>query len=126
MSKPQRHIWDESSVDRSVAGDFYDAVWDYAEQLEAENERLKSQLSLYIQRVSFEVACRLADKGEDYSMPVYMLRDLPLTKDANLLDLAWALAMPDSGYCSKGDWEGFYEVWDDAWRKAYNALKEGE
>ena len=39
--KPERHIWDEGSTHRSVAGKEYDEIWDYAEQLEEENEALK-------------------------------------------------------------------------------------
>ena len=38
--KPERHFWDEGSTHRAVAGKEYDEVWDYAEQLEAENEHL--------------------------------------------------------------------------------------
>lgn len=42
MKKPNRHIWEEDSTHRSVAGKEYDEVWDYAEQLEADIEqRLK-------------------------------------------------------------------------------------
>ena len=36
--KPERHVWDEDSTHRAVAGKEYDEVWDYAEQLEAELE----------------------------------------------------------------------------------------
>ena len=36
--KPERHVWEEDSTHRAVAGKEYDEVWDYAEQLEAENE----------------------------------------------------------------------------------------
>jgi regulator of replication initiation timing len=35
MLKPERHIWEEGSTHRGVAGKEYDEVWDYAEQLEA-------------------------------------------------------------------------------------------
>jgi hypothetical protein len=45
--KPERHIWDEGSTHRAVAGKEYDEVWDYAEQLEAENERLIGLLTPY-------------------------------------------------------------------------------
>ena len=41
MSKPERYLWVEGSTHRSVDGDCYDKVWDYAERLEAENEKLK-------------------------------------------------------------------------------------
>lgn len=44
--KPNRHTWEEDSTHRSVAGYEYDEVWDYAEQLEAENERLREALNL--------------------------------------------------------------------------------
>ena len=33
--KPERHVWEEGSTHRAVAGKEYDEVWDYAEQLEA-------------------------------------------------------------------------------------------
>ena len=36
MLKPERHIWEEDSTHRMVAGTEYGAVWDYAEALEAE------------------------------------------------------------------------------------------
>ena len=39
--KPERHIWEEDSTHRMVDGEYYDAVWDYAEQLDAENEGLR-------------------------------------------------------------------------------------
>ena len=42
--KPERHIWDEDSTHRAVAGKEYDEVWDYAEQLKAENEALRAFL----------------------------------------------------------------------------------
>ena len=41
MEKPNRHIWEEDSTHRSVAGDEYDEVWDYAEWLEAKLRVLK-------------------------------------------------------------------------------------
>ena len=40
MMKPERHIWDEGSTHRAVAGKEYDEVWDYAERLEAELEKI--------------------------------------------------------------------------------------
>jgi len=43
MKKPNRHTWEEDSTHHSVAGDEYDEVWDYAEQLEAKNERLQTR-----------------------------------------------------------------------------------
>ena len=44
--KPERHVWDEGSTHRAVAGKEYDEVWDYAEQLEEENEVLRNTISL--------------------------------------------------------------------------------
>lgn len=41
MKKPNRHIWEEGSTHRSIAGDEYDEIWDYAEQLEV---RLQFQI----------------------------------------------------------------------------------
>ena len=38
--KPERHVWDEGSTHRAVAGKEYDEVWDYAEELEAELEKI--------------------------------------------------------------------------------------
>lgn len=46
--KPKRHIWGEGSTNRSVGGDYYDDVWDYAEQLEAENEKIKEHLRTFV------------------------------------------------------------------------------
>jgi len=64
--KPKRHIWEEGSTHRAVAGKEYDEVWDYVDELEAElagmelmdaegeafgetivreNERLKAELA---------------------------------------------------------------------------------
>ena len=77
-------------------------------QLEAKNE-------LYRQRIVFEQACRFADAQNDYDMAAYALRDLPLTKEAELADLAQAM---QSEGCSKGDWVGLRDLWDKAYRKA--------
>ncbi len=42
--KPERHFWTEDTTHRIVADKKYDEVWDYAEQLEAENARLREAL----------------------------------------------------------------------------------
>ena len=39
MLKPKRHIWEEGSTHRAVAGKEYDEVWDYVAALEAELEQ---------------------------------------------------------------------------------------
>ena len=51
--KPERHFWDEGSTHRAVAGKEYDEVWDYAEQLEAENEELR-ELFVYFFGENYE------------------------------------------------------------------------
>ena len=55
--KPERHVWDEGSTHRAVAGKEYDEVWDYAEELEAElemYERDETFGTLAIQLVKLE------------------------------------------------------------------------
>jgi hypothetical protein len=42
-------------------------------------------------------------------LAVFMCRDLKITKDANLLDLAWALSQ---GNCHRNDARGFFEMLD--------------
>ena len=41
MNRPTRHEWETGSTHRSVDGDFYDKVWDYADQLKDKNAALK-------------------------------------------------------------------------------------
>ena len=45
MNKPNRHLWKEGSTHRAVAGKEYDEVWDYVDQLEAENVALKGEIA---------------------------------------------------------------------------------
>ena len=44
MMKPERHVWEDDSTHRAVAGKEYDEVWDYAEQLEDKSEALMEAL----------------------------------------------------------------------------------
>ena len=46
--KPNRRVWETGSTNRSVAGEFYDKVWDYAEALEAENASLTEKVRLAV------------------------------------------------------------------------------
>lgn len=50
---------------------------------------------------------RIAD---DPALAVYMCRDLGVTRDAGLDDLAWAIH--NAGSCSTGDARGFFELLD--------------
>jgi hypothetical protein len=47
---PERHIWEEGSTHRGVAGKEYDEVWDYAEQLEARVAELEVERNGYEKR----------------------------------------------------------------------------
>ena len=58
--KPERHVWDEGSTHRAVAGKDYDEVWDYAEQLEADVKALREELNKWTQR---EVDALLTGEG---------------------------------------------------------------
>ena len=92
-------------------------------ELEADNERLERQLSLYIQRVTFVEAKRLTatDDSRSYDDAFYMMRDLPLTAETNMDEWCWAVCRQLSS--TKGDWEAFSRMWDDNWRDAYNAIQ---
>ena len=95
-----------------------DAEWDVQQDLaDALDDiaQLEAKSKLYQQRITFEQACRFADAQNDYDMAAYALRDLPLTKEAELADLAQAM---QSEGCSKGDWVGLRDLWDKAYRKA--------
>lgn len=82
-----------------------------------------------MQRVTFVNAKRIAEAEiPDYGLAAYTLRDLSLTKKAELADLAHAL---HSGTASKGDWEGLRDLWDEVFRHALKEFvsrptKEGE
>jgi len=79
------------------------------EQLEAKNE-------LWKQRVTFAEAKRIAERAEpDYSLAAYMLRDLPLTIEADLSSLAHSMHAETA---SDGDWVGLRDLWDKAFREA--------
>ena len=52
----------------------------------------------------------------DYGLAIYTLRDLPLTKEFELHDLAWA--HHKEGNTSKSDWEYFRDEWLKRWREA--------
>jgi len=61
MKRPIRHIWEEGSVHRSVAGEEYDKVWDYAEQLEADlaearNRAMAAEASDAVHSNALEIA----------------------------------------------------------------------
>jgi len=55
-------------------------------------------------------AARKYIESDDPSLAVYMCRDLQVTKDAGLTDLAWTLC--NDGYCHKNDVKGFFELLD--------------
>lgn len=57
--KPERHVWEDDSTHRAVAGKEYDEVWDYAEQLErkaALQERVIRRKLDYIAQLEAELA----------------------------------------------------------------------
>lgn len=95
--------------------DIFCEVYDYAVQLAAEKE-------LWIQRVTFAEAKRIAEGPQnDYGMAAHLLRDLPLTKKAELSSLAHSLH--SCGTASKGDWVGLRDLWDQAFREAIKELE---
>ena len=54
MKRPNRHTWEESSTHRYMAGKEYDEIWDYAEWLEDDFERLEEKY--------YELICAVAKK----------------------------------------------------------------
>jgi len=82
---------------------------DEVAQLEAKNEKLQ-ELKLFC----YAEAQTLGD-GRDFSLAAYMLRDLPTTKRAELVELCQVMSEETA---SKGDWEGLKRWWLDAALKA--------
>jgi len=82
---------------------------DEVAQLEAEVEKLR-ELKLFC----YAEAQTLGD-GRDFSLAAYMLRDLPTTKRAELVELCQVMSEETA---SKGDWEGLKRWWLDAALKA--------
>ena len=77
-------------------------------------EWLITEVELLRQRIVFEQACRVADAQHDYSLAAYMLRDLPITKRAELDGLCNAMHQETA---SRGDWDCLRRFWDEAYRK---------
>lgn len=50
MQKPERHVWEEGSTHRAVAGKEYDEVWDYAEALEAKAQQWEDVANKHLKR----------------------------------------------------------------------------
>ena len=57
---------------------------------------------------AFATAEREALGGRDYSLSAYILRDLPVTKAAELSDLCYAMS---EGNASRGDWDRLKLYW---------------
>ena len=85
--------------------------------LEQRVEGLERELDLYIQLATFKDAKMISVAHvPDYGLAIYTLRDLPLTKEFELHDLAWA--HHNEGNTSKSDWEYFRDEWLRLWREA--------
>ena len=65
-----------------------------------------------LEAAKFSLAKLKQRKGDPQfpELAVYIFRDKPETKAANLYDLAWELSNPRSGYCSYNDAIGFFEL----------------
>ena len=99
VSAPTRKLLDELQAWEARAALFVDQG-DEIERLRKERDALEQFAHAELQTLG---------DGRDYALAVYTLRDLPTTKDADLLDLAWALAQ--DGNVSRGDWDGFKRFW---------------
>ena len=99
-------------------------------RLEAENADLKAKLeemgrerALHAQLATFYSAKAIAaSQPPDYGLAIYVLRDLPLTEEFQLRDLAWA--HHQEGNTSKSDWEYFCHEWVEHWRQALTATQQ--
>ena len=108
MSEPTlierlQHFEDHSKE----AGDGYGAEVLYRAreritQLKAENAALKTFASAERQTLG---------DGRDYSLAAYILRDMPITKKAELDDLCHEMS---KGNASRGDWGGLKWHWLNA------------
>ena len=79
------------------------------QRLEAENAALKRENDTLKAFASAERQT-LGD-GRDYSLAAYILRDMPVTKKAELDDLCHEMS---KGNASKGDWDGLKWHWLNA------------
>ena len=87
------------------------------EALEAKLSKMKRERDLYRQLAIFKDAKSISFGDQyDYGLAIYTLRDLPLTEEFELRDLAWAHHA--EGNTSKGDWEYFRDEWLKRWREA--------
>ena len=107
--------WAVEIADCQKSYDLGDALLDCIVEANITIAQLEAKNALYQQRITFEQACRFADAQYDYDMAAYALRDLPLTQEAELRDLAQSM---QSKGCSRGDWDGLRQWWDEAYRKA--------
>ena len=69
--KPNRRVWETGSTNRSVAGEFYDKVWDYAEALEAENASLTEKVEGYADALE-----KIVNWSKAYPLDVFPEPDL--------------------------------------------------
>ena len=85
--------------------------------LEARLSKMERERDLYCQLAVFKDAKSISFNDQhDYGLAIYTLRDLPLTKEFELDELAWAHHA--QGNTSKGDWEYFRDEWLSRWREA--------
>lgn len=82
--------------------------------------QLEAKIILLKDRVIFEQAWRIADCQNDYGLAAYALRDLKLTKDADLASLCQALHQETA---SEGDWKGLRDLWEKAYLDALSKAK---
>ena len=91
----------------------------------AKLEAMERKRDLYAQLATFYSAREIAaSQPPDYGLAIYALRDLPLTEEFQLRDLAWAHHR--EGNTSKSDWEYFRDEWVERWRQALVAQQEVE
>ncbi len=106
------------SFPNTVVGNTTMDIWiDKAEALEARLSKMERERDLYCQLAVFKDAKSISFNDQhDYGLAIYTLRDLPLTKEFELDELAWAHHA--QGNTSKGDWEYFRDEWLSRWREA--------
>ena len=103
----------------------FSVVVDDLKIAEAKLEAMERKRDLYAQLATFYSA-KLMVTGQppDYGLAIYALRDLPLTEEFQLRDLAWAHHR--EGYTCISDWEYFRDEWVERWRLAAVAQQEKE